>query len=235
VQQLGKTPIVVRDCPGFLVNRIVTPYLRAFVRLVSEGVDPYAIDAAMEAYGWPMGPALLEDVVGLDTGSHVLRTIAQGYPNRMPALDRDILAAMASQGLLGQKSGAGFYLHPSEGSPAAPRRPNPAIAPLLATVHGGVARSMTAQDIVDRMMLPLWLEAARCLDEHVVATAAELDLAVVLGLGYPRWTGGPLQQIDQMGAKELQQRAARFSAFGPEYQCGPALAERASRGQRFHT
>lgn len=233
VLKMGKTPVVVRDCPGFLVNRVVTPYLRAFIRLVSLGADPYAIDRAMVAYGWPMGPAHLEDVVGLDTGARVLDVIAAGYGERMPVLEHDILRRMAEHGVLGQKVGAGFYLHATDAQGKATRVPNPALAPLLASVQPAGARDFTAQEIVDHLMLPMLLESARCLQEQVVSTAAELDLALLLGLGYPRYLGGALQQIDQTGWDEILRRCEPLAHLGPEYQPTPAMRDMARSGRRF--
>lgn len=233
VQRLGKTPVVVQDCPGFLVNRVITPYLRAFIRLVSLGADPFAIDRAMVAYGWPMGPAHLEDVVGLDTGARVLEVIASGYADRMPAIERNVLSAMVEAGLLGQKTGAGFYVYVTLPDGRSSRQPNPEMQVVLSSIQADGPKVFEPADIVDALMLPLLLESARCLEERVVATPAELDMALLLGLGYPRYLGGALKQIDQMGWNELIVRCEKYAHWGPEYHLTAGMRAMARQGLAF--
>ena len=108
-KQLGKTPIVVNDCPGFLVNRILFPYFAAFAKLVADGVDFVQIDKVMEKFGWPMGPAQLLDVVGLDTGDHAQKVMAAGFPDRMAIDEQNVIGKMAANNWFGQKNGKGFY------------------------------------------------------------------------------------------------------------------------------
>ncbi len=230
VVQMKKTPVVVADCPGFLVNRIITPYLRSFVSLVQAGIDPYRIDRLMQAIGWPMGPATLEDVVGLDTGSKVLDLIAEGYSERMPAQRDNILHQMAAKGWLGRKSGAGFFVYGSSGPP----QPNPAVVDLLRAHTPGSSLQLSDQALVDRMMLPLWLEAALCLNEGVAEGAAHIDRALLLGLGYPRHLGGALKQIDQIGWDTIGQKVAQPDLLGPEYRLPTDWHSAFGFGRRFH-
>ncbi len=230
VVQMKKTPIVVADCPGFLVNRIITPYLRSFISLVQAGIDPYRIDRLMQAIGWPMGPATLEDVVGLDTGSKVLDLIAEGYSERMPAQRDNILHKMAERGWLGRKSGAGFFVY----GPSGPPQPNPAVIDLLRTHTPESSLQLSDQAVVDRMMLPLWLEAALCLHEGVAQGAAHIDRALLLGLGYPRHLGGALKQIDQIGWTALAEKLAHPDALGPEYRLPAGWKTAFGFGRRFY-
>ncbi|HXY38528.1 MAG TPA: fatty acid oxidation complex subunit alpha FadB, partial [Vicinamibacteria bacterium] len=109
-QAIGKTPIVVRDCPGFLVNRVLFPYFAGFLRLVQEGVDYERVDKVMEKWGWPMGPALLLDVIGLDTSVHADRVMAEAFPDRMGHQGQTAIEALYQAQRLGQKNGTGFYL-----------------------------------------------------------------------------------------------------------------------------
>src|SRR5690606_8968809 len=181
---MGKTPIVVKDGPGFLVNRVLTPYMLAFIQLVSEGVDFVEIDRVMEAFGWPMGPAYLNDVIGMDTGTHVFDIISAGFPSRLQrSKSADALRLMNERGWLGQKSGQGFYKY--ERDPAG--KPKKSVAAevyeLLASVQPSGARALPAEEIVERMMLPMIAEAAWCLEDGVVGSAQELDMALLLGLG----------------------------------------------------
>jgi 3-hydroxyacyl-CoA dehydrogenase/enoyl-CoA hydratase/3-hydroxybutyryl-CoA epimerase/enoyl-CoA isomerase len=225
---LGKTPIVVKDCPGFLVNRILTPYIIAFTQLVAEGADFEQIDRALEAFGWPMGPAYLEDVVGMDTGSHVIDVISAGYPQRMRPPERNAIRTLVAQGRLGQKSGAGFYDYDAAG--AKPRRsPSATARALVARVQQGAAAHFTDAEVVDRMMLPMLLEAIRCLEEGVVASPAELDMAMLLGVGFPAYLGGPLQYADWLGASKLLARCDALADKGPMYEA-PALLRKMAAG-----
>lgn len=231
---LGKTPIVVRDCPGFLVNRLLTAYMRGFLQLVADGADFLKVDAAMEAFGWPMGPAYLEDVVGLDTGSHVNDVISAGYPDRMPAFEDDALRLMKRLGRLGQKSSLGFYRHEPSSTGKPKRSPAGDTHALLAGLQRQARREFGADEIVDRMMLPMVLEAARALHEGVVGTAAELDLAMRLGLGFPEYAGGPLKYADWLGLDEVVRRCERLRHLGPANEPSARLRAMAAAGERFH-
>ncbi|CAN7767203.1 fatty acid oxidation complex subunit alpha FadB [Pseudorhodoferax sp. LjRoot39] len=234
VNTIGKTAVVVRDCPGFLVNRVLTAYMRAFLQLVADGAAYTRVDQAMEAFGWPMGPAYLEDVVGMDTGSHVNDVISAGYPERMPRIEHDALRLMAQEHRYGQKSGLGFYRYEpnSRGKPV--RSASGDTHALLERVQPQGPRDFTAEQIVDRMMLPMVLEAARALHEGVVASAAEVDLAMHLGLGFPAYAGGPLKYADWLGLPELLARCERLRALGPAYAPTDALRAMAAEGRRFY-
>lgn len=231
---MGKTAIVVKDCPGFLVNRVLTAYIRAFLQLVADGADFEAVDQAMEAFGWPMGPAYLEDVVGMDTGSHVNDVISAGYPDRMPPLANDALRTMVGWGRYGQKSGFGFYRYEPSSTGKPIRGPAGDTRALLAKIQPSGTQSFSAQEIVDRMMLPMVLEAARAFHEGVVGTPAEVDLATQLGLGFPAYAGGPLKYADWLGIPELISRCERLSALGPAYVPDDQLRAKAAAGQRFY-
>lgn len=231
---MGKTPIVVKDCPGFLVNRLLTAYMRAFLRLVADGADFAAVDAVMEDFGWPMGPAYLEDVVGIDTGSYVNDVISAGYPQRMPRLEDDALRLMARMGRHGQKSGLGFYRY--EPNPQGKPRRSAAgdTRVLLARLQPDGPRTFTASEIVDRMMLPMVVEAAHALEDGVVATPAEVDMALRLGLGFPAYAGGPLQYADWLGLPEVVRRCERLQPLGAAYQPTARMRAMALAGERFH-
>jgi 3-hydroxyacyl-CoA dehydrogenase/enoyl-CoA hydratase/3-hydroxybutyryl-CoA epimerase/enoyl-CoA isomerase len=231
---MGKTPIVVRDCPGFLVNRCLIPYCLGFLRLVHDGADYRQVDRVMEAFGWPMGPAYLHDVIGMDTLVHVLHVITTGYGARM-ASDFPLAAALLlERGRLGQKSGAGFYRYEPDARGKPRKLEDKATAALLSSQQPRGARAFGDEEIVDRLMLPMVLEAARCLDEGVVGSAAEVDMGLILGLGFPRHLGGPLFWADRIGLREIVRRSARCQTLSPLYEPAPALVRRAEAGQRFH-
>src|SRR5699024_8509999 len=195
--RLGKTPIVIRDCPGFLVNRILFPYFFGFQALLNDGADFEAVDKAMEQFGWPMGPAYLLDVVGLDTAQHVSKVLAAGYPDRMADQSRNSLHVMVENKRLGQKSGAGYYSYAKD-KKGKPRKTHDDNAhALVAEVQDDGSHDFEAEEIVTRMMLPMVIEAARCLEEGIVATPNEVDMGLVLGLGFPPFRGGALKYADQ--------------------------------------
>ncbi|MDE2160301.1 MAG: fatty acid oxidation complex subunit alpha FadB, partial [Burkholderiales bacterium] len=231
-QAIGKTPVVVADVPGFLVNRVLTPYMRAFLQLVEEGVDYAAIDRAMEAFGWPLGPAALQDLAGIDVVAAACDEISAGYAERMPPLPRHALRLLADAGRLGRKTGVGFYRH--AGGAQAQREPDGETRALLAAIQPPAARPLDAAAIVERLMLPLVIEAVRALDEAVVASACELDLAMLLGLGFPAYLGGPLKYADWIGMDELVRRADALADHGPAYRVSEALRRRARAGARFY-
>ena len=231
---MGKVPIVVKDCPGFLVNRILTAYMRGFLELVRDGADFVKVDQVMEAFGWPMGPAYLEDVVGMDTGSHVSDVISAGYPERMPRLEHDALRLMASQGRWGQKNGIGFYRYEADPNGKPRRSPAPDSHALLASIQPQGVKDFSAQDIQDRMMLPLIVEAAHALEDGVVGSAAELDMAMLLGIGFPAYAGGPLKYADWLGLPEVVARCERWQHLGAAYAPTARMREMAATGQRYY-
>jgi 3-hydroxyacyl-CoA dehydrogenase/enoyl-CoA hydratase/3-hydroxybutyryl-CoA epimerase/enoyl-CoA isomerase len=232
---MGKTPVVVKDCPGFLVNRILIANTRAFTQLVADGADFEQVDRAMEAWGWPMGPAYLMDVVGMDTGSHVCKVIAAGYPERMTSNWADILELMVANKRLGQKSGAGFYRYEADPAGKPVKHPDPASHALAAEVQAQGRRDFADTEIVERLMLPMIIEAACALEDGVVATPAELDMALLLGIGFPRYAGGPLKYADWLGMERVLALSDKHAHLGPPYVATPGMRAMAARGASFYT
>ncbi len=231
---MGKVPVVVKDCPGFLVNRIFTPYVLGFLRLIADGADYREIDRVAEAFGWPMGPAYLQDVIGMDTSLHVLRIISAGYPERMAHDPGHAVARMVAEGRFGQKNGLGFYRY----APDAKGRPRKELstdtASLLAALQSQGPCDITEREIVERLMLPMVIEAAHCLEEGVAGSAAEIDMALVLGLGFPRHVGGALTYADWLGADAVLAACERHAGLGPLYQPTHGMREMAARGGRYY-
>jgi len=231
---MGKTPIVVRDGPGFLVNRILTPYMQAFGRLLADGADHEQIDAAMEAFGWPMGPAYLNDVVGMDTGVHVAEIICAGFPERLRRTWKDPLQIMVAHGRLGQKNGLGFYRYEISATGKPVKHADPVARVLLQDVQTQGRRSFSDAEIIERMMLPLILESARCLEEGVVASAAELDMALLLGVGLPSYLGGALKYADWLGLERVIELSERYAALGSQYLATPAMRSMARERRKYY-
>ncbi|HEY6867419.1 MAG TPA: 3-hydroxyacyl-CoA dehydrogenase NAD-binding domain-containing protein, partial [Candidatus Eisenbacteria bacterium] len=224
-RRIGKTPVVVRDAPGFVVNRILMPYLREAMALLEEGYLITDIDASMRTFGMPMGPFEVLDEVGLDVAQKVAAVLGRAFPDRMdspPALD-----ALIGANRLGRKSGLGFYRHR-----AGRREPDPRVRALLGLKR---ARQAPALDVLsERLVLAMINEAARCLDDGVVADAGLLDLAMIFGTGFPPWRGGPLRHADALGLAKVEARLRALRAErGERFAPAPSLARLAAEGGSF--
>jgi 3-hydroxyacyl-CoA dehydrogenase/enoyl-CoA hydratase/3-hydroxybutyryl-CoA epimerase/enoyl-CoA isomerase len=233
---LGKTPIVVKDCPGFLVNRVLFPYFDAVSRLLAQGADFQHVDKVMEAFGWPMGPAYLLDVVGMDTAAHAGEVMAEGYPDRMGGNgDKGVIQVMVENDRLGQKNGKGFYAY-EEGRKGKPTKVNDQAA--IDLVKGLVTshKTFSDDDIISRLMVPLCLEAVRCLEDGIVETPAEADMALVYGIGFPPFRGGALRYIDAMGLAAFVDLAEGLAdELGPLYAPTESLRRMAEENSSFYS
>jgi 3-hydroxyacyl-CoA dehydrogenase/enoyl-CoA hydratase/3-hydroxybutyryl-CoA epimerase/enoyl-CoA isomerase len=232
-QALGKTPIVVGDCGGFLVNRVLFPYLAGVQQLVAEGIDYERIDSVMERWGWPMGPALLMDVVGIDTCVHADAVLADAYPDRMRHEGASAIQAMVAAGRLGQKNGKGFYAWKPERKGPPAKQPDPEAKAIVAGLAKG-GGEVSDEEIVERTMLPMLLECSRCLEDGVVATPVEVDVALLYGLGFPPFRGGIFRWADSLGTASLLRAAERHRGRGPLYAPTKQLTALAGAGRGFH-
>jgi len=230
---MKKTPIVVNDCPGFLVNRILFAYFGGFNKLVADGADIHTIDKTMERFGWPMGPAYLMDVVGMDTGKHAAGVMAAGFPDRMSSDGNSIVDAMFAADRLGQKNGRGFYAYKPDRKGKLKKLADPSADEVIKSVQSS-SQEVSAESIVDRMMIPLCIEAARCLEDNIVSSAAEVDMGLVYGVGFPPFRGGALHYVDKMGLAEFCARADSYKDLGPLYHPTPAMRSMANDGQGFY-
>ncbi len=231
---MGKTPIVVEDCPGFAVNRTLTPYLIAFLRLVHDGVDFQEIDKAMETFGWPMGPAYLIDVIGMDIAHHVVEIISAGFAPRMDVPFETAIEILLRDGRLGQKNGCGFYKYESDSKGRPRKKIDPETERLLAAGQPNGKIGIGEEEIALRMMLPLILEAARCVEEGIAASPGDVDMCLILGLGLPRYLGGALKYADYLGLKNVVDRAGNWAALSPIYRSSERLRAMAAKGEVFY-
>lgn len=231
---MGKTAVVVRDCPGFLVNRVLISGFVGFLMLLRDGADYRQIDRVMEAAGWPMGPAYLQDVIGIDTCVHVIDFITAGYGERMAAAFPHAVKRLAEAGRLGQKNGAGFYRYVRGDKGRLVKEIDPDAEALLAAIRAVPARDFSDAEIFDRMMLPFIHEAVLCLAEKIAAGPAEIDMALVMGISFPRHLGGPLKFADQLGASALLAKAEALRSLGPLYEAPALLREHAAKGAGFY-
>ncbi|MEC6909100.1 fatty acid oxidation complex subunit alpha FadB [Photobacterium piscicola] len=232
--KMRKTPIVVNDCPGFFVNRVLFPYLAAFSLLLRDGGDYRQIDNVMEQdFGWPMGPAYLLDVVGIDTAHHAQKVMAEGYPQRMAKHDTDAIDVLYEQQRFGQKTGAGFFNYHLDKKGKPKKTVDPQTADLLAPITA-TSTSFANTTIIDRMMIPMINEVVHCLEENIIATPAEADMALVYGLGFPPFKGGVFRYLDNLGLANYVALADSYQSLGPLYQVPDGLRAKAAADEYYY-
>jgi 3-hydroxyacyl-CoA dehydrogenase/enoyl-CoA hydratase/3-hydroxybutyryl-CoA epimerase len=228
---LGKTPVVVRDGPGFWVNRLLMPYLNEAVHLFAEGVPIAALDGALEDFGLPMGPLALLDEVGLDIAAKVGKVMAEAYPDRMRP--HALLHRLQATERLGRKSGAGFYRYQGDER----KEPDERLRGELGLPPAGEGATPVYDEdyLVTRSLYPMVNEAARAVAEGIVETPGEGDLALVLGIGWPPFRGGLMRWADEEGLAEIVERLERWSTLiDPRFAPSVALRERARAGGGFY-
>ncbi len=225
-KRIGKTPIVVKDCPGFLVNRILFPYLNEAMVLLEEGADPRLLDRAASEFGMPMGPITLSDMVGLDTALYAGLVVNRAFADR--AKDTKILAELVAAGRLGQKSGAGFYSY-AKGSRGID---DPAFAAILEKCRTA-KRTFSTEELRDRLFLPMLVEASLVLTEGIVRDPADVDMGLILGIGFPPQHGGLLRWADTEGLKKTLARLANYESLGKRFHPTEQMRQLASIGKGF--
>jgi 3-hydroxyacyl-CoA dehydrogenase/enoyl-CoA hydratase/3-hydroxybutyryl-CoA epimerase len=240
---MGKTPVVVADAPGFLVNRLLIPHLLEALAMAVEGVPILTIDEAMKKWGMPMGPFELLDEIGLDIGIHVLKSLSQvqAHGLTLPAAVEQAVA----KGWLGKKSGTGFYIHEKSkkrGKEIKPRL-NEEMAALIgpktavqpgATAPAAAPAGPSHDEISWRLILPMVNEAARTLSERITDSADDIDLATVFGLGFAPFRGGLAKFADDAGAEVVVKKLEELaSKHGPRFAPAQLLVEMAREHRVF--
>jgi 3-hydroxyacyl-CoA dehydrogenase/enoyl-CoA hydratase/3-hydroxybutyryl-CoA epimerase/3-hydroxyacyl-CoA dehydrogenase/enoyl-CoA hydratase/3-hydroxybutyryl-CoA epimerase/enoyl-CoA isomerase len=229
-KRLGKIPVVVRDSPGFVVNRVLMPYLHEAVEMVREGIEPARIDRVSRQFGMPLGPIELYDMVGLDTAFYCGLVLSAAYGDRIDA--SPVLPAFVKAGRLGQKSGAGFYRFEGTGPNARVIGTDDETARIIAR-YALPPRDISDSMIADRLFLPMLLEALRVLDEGIVRDAGDVDLAVIHALGFPEVRGGILAWGDSLGPAEVLKRLEPLADLGIRMHPTERLLKLAASGGRF--
>lgn len=227
VVRMGKVPVVTRDGPGFLVNRILGPALNEAGHLLDEGWDAQALDRVWTDFGMPMGPCRLIDEIGMDIARHAGDTLAAAFGDRMaPSAS---LVALGESGRVGRKGGRGFYLYEK----GKLKGPDPTV---YAAMGQSSRRSSPDPDRArDRIVLAMVNEAARILEDGIVASAADVDLGMVMGTGFPPFRGGLLRYADDRGTGEVLKTLEAFSReVGDRFRPGELLVELAKAGESFH-
>tara|TARA_B110001452_G_scaffold60843_1_gene47495 strand:- start:2334 stop:4487 length:2154 start_codon:yes stop_codon:yes gene_type:complete len=232
---LGKKPIVVNDCPGFLVNRVLFAMLFGLEIMISEGADFQQIDKVMEGWGLPMGPAYLMDVIGIDTINHCYPVMMDGLPQRFKkTADVWPTEAVCNAKRLGQKNGLGYYRYElnEKGKPA--KVVDPEVVAMLENLYGA-AKQLEADEIIDRLMVAMAMEMIHCLEEGVVSSPAEADMALIYGVGFPPFHGGICRWMDEIGLQEICDRGDRYLSISELYRPTDKLRAMAANGETLYS
>ena len=231
--RMGKKAVVVKDCPGFLVNRVLFPYFGGFNGLLRDGADFQAVDKVMERWGWPMGPAYLTDVVGIDTGVHAAQVMSDGFPDRMTPDFKTATEIMFENERYGQKNGKGFYeyVNDKRGKPkkTVSQETYELLAPEVAE-----RKEFDKEEIIARMMLPMAIELARCLEEGIVGTPAEADLALLYGVGFPPFRGGIFRWMDTVGLAHIAELSKQYAHLGKAYELTEGMQAKLAAGETYY-
>ena len=229
-KSLGKSPIIVGDGPGFVVNRVLLPYMNEALLLLEEGASVKAIDRAATAFGMPMGPITLYDTVGLDIALHAGEVMQQAFPGRV--VPSKILPAMVEAGRLGQKNGRGFFDY-GKGKKKDRGQDSPEVAKLLMS-HCGEPKKFSGDELTDRLFLPMLLEATRLLEDGIVADVRDVDLGLIFGIGFPPFKGGLFFWADTLGAAAIVEKLAEYKSLGKRYEATATLKKLAAEGRKFY-
>jgi 3-hydroxyacyl-CoA dehydrogenase/enoyl-CoA hydratase/3-hydroxybutyryl-CoA epimerase len=225
----GKTVIIVGDVPGFYTNRVLGPYMNEAAWLLVEGVAIEELDAALVAFGYPVGPITLLDEVGIDVGAKVSKILHAGYGDRMKP--PEALEAVLRSGRLGRKNGKGFYTYGA----GKKKMVDQAVYALLPGGRRRRRRRLPAAEMAERLVLALVNEAARSLGDGVIRTPRDGDIGAVFGIGFPPFRGGPFRLADAMGARVVVEKLERLrQAHGDRFEPAPLLLEKAKRGGTFY-
>jgi len=224
VRQIGKLPVVVRDSPGFLVNRVLFPYLLDAAELFENGVEAEKIDNALMKWGMPMGPLRLIDEIGIDVTVDIATTLEKAYGRRDRA--PEILRRMRESKLLGRKSGGGFYKY--EGREQLPNPPPPG------TGSAAASESVAKADFASRLMFLMVNEAARCIEEKVVESPEDADYGMILGTGFAPHRGGPLRFAEHFGLKKIVEEMNRLAQSDEKFVPCEILKKHVRDGTKFY-
>jgi len=225
-RKIGKVPVVVGVCHGFVGNRMLSPRQTQAERLLLEGAMPWEVDAAAVSFGFPMGPFAMGDLAGLDVGWRIRRALG---------LRAEIADALCEEGHFGQKTGKGFYVY-EQGSRGGV--PNPDVETLIADTSARLGfrrRSIDKQEIIERLVFPMINEGAKILEEKIAARPGDIDVIWVYGYGWPVWRGGPMYYGDQVGLPYIRNQLASYAALSGDQSLQPSayLNKLADEGRGF--
>ncbi len=229
-KRLGKIAVRAGVCDGFIGNRILSHYRAAANEMVLKGASPYRIDAALEAFGFAMGPFKVADLAGLDIG-HMTRARKGPQPGEVNPDWDDRLNEM---GRLGRKTGRGYYIYDEE-SPKG--RPDDELDGIIETVRaerGAEPVQVSDNEIVERYLAAMVNEAARVVGEGIARRPLDVDAVLLFGYGFPRWRGGPMMYADHVGLATIRDRIGRYGEANPDFwRVAPLIDELAGSGRKF--
>ena len=237
----GKTPIFVKDVPGFFVNRALSPFMSEVTALVDEGVDLEIMDKSMKQYGMPVGPITLCDEVGIDVSNHVAQFMAKADLGvRMQGGNPDYINLMVEKKMLGRKTGKGFYLYPKDAKKGAPKQLNPEMIQALKEYRDAKGwkkgDDISPDDIQFRLISRFINEAAFCLQDEIIRSPADGDIGAVFGIGFPPFLGGPFRLLDIQGTQRFVDRMLKFRDLkGPQFEPAQILKDYAKNNKKFHS
>lgn len=223
VKKTGKLPVIVKDSPGFLVNRILMPYLIEGVHLANGGLDVAYVDKLLRKFGMPMGPFRLIDEVGADVCQHVADDLLNRLDTKFP--NSNLLRRMIENKELGKKTGKGFYAYKngkSNGVREIPRNDSLKVV------------CENDQEIVDRLILIMINEAVRCLEEGVVESPEDVDFGMIMGTGWAPFRGGPIRYLDSIGATEIVNKLNALAKRNSYFEPCEMLKEYAQNNKKFY-
>jgi 3-hydroxyacyl-CoA dehydrogenase/enoyl-CoA hydratase/3-hydroxybutyryl-CoA epimerase/3-hydroxyacyl-CoA dehydrogenase/enoyl-CoA hydratase/3-hydroxybutyryl-CoA epimerase/enoyl-CoA isomerase len=235
IKAIHRMPIVVEDGPGFLINRLLLPYLSEALDLLLEGATIEAIEQTAVDFGMAMGPLRLLDEIGLDTTLLGGWTLVEAFPERIAS--SPLLVSMVKEGRLGRKAGKGFFEYPDANEPTGAAMPAPSTSPEVLALIAQWARSPevhTPHSLTMRLLLPMLLEATRALDENKVRDPRDIDLGVIFGLGFPPTKGGLLWWADTFGPARLIEMLRPLERLGARAQPTPLLWRQKRASKRFY-
>jgi 3-hydroxyacyl-CoA dehydrogenase/enoyl-CoA hydratase/3-hydroxybutyryl-CoA epimerase len=243
VRQIGKLPVVVRDSPGFLVNRVLFPYLLEAAELFESGVEAERIDRALVEWGMPMGPLRLIDEIGVDITIDIGNTLEKAYGQRDHVAA--VLLWLRDRQMLGRKTGAGFYKY--EGKM---QTPNDSLMQWRRGLHGEPEGAegpdippdryrdprlqLNEEELTHRLMFLMVNEAARCVEERVVGSPEDADYGMILGTGFAPFRGGPLRFAEHFGLKEIVEELERLARTEEKFTPCEILKKHARDGTKFY-
>ena len=232
-RSLGKSPIVMNDGPGFLVNRLLLPYMNEAALLLCEGASISSIERAAKEFGMPMGPITLYDVVGLDVAVHAGRTMLAAFPDRV--VPSKIIERLFEQKRLGQKVGRGFFDYaPSKGGKPPRGSDSDEVARIIDECRGPTPRKIKSDEIVDRLFLPMLVEATRVLEDGLVRDVRDVDLALIYGIGFPPFRGGLFFWADQVGVAKIVEKLRQYEPLGKRFEPTAMLTKLAANNSKFY-
>jgi enoyl-CoA hydratase/long-chain 3-hydroxyacyl-CoA dehydrogenase len=231
--KLGKTPIVVKDVPGFFVNRCLGPYMDEAIALLLDGADIQQIDRAMTNFGFPVGPMSLVDEVGIDVAASVGKNLLEDLGSRVGAADPRLLDDVLAAGMKGRKTGKGMFVYPKGGK----KTINPDMVKLIEEVRAATNRkqmAITDEDVQQRMSVRFMNEAALCIQDEIIDNPTAGNVASVFGIGYPPNRGGVFRHIDSLGAAAVVDTMKRYQQeLGDQFAPAPILEDYAKQNKKF--